>query len=104
MSWREMLSLKACTLLNPAGEAILVLSPSQLGGVTGDMGLTGEETFECDAGGTESWEGFGGVGYKPIDGLRDDFSEGTVEVVRCTMTRGWQGGYCPCSVSDRGRT
>jgi hypothetical protein len=86
-----MWSLKICTLLNPAGVAILVLSPSQLGGVTGDMELAGEVTFECDAGGAESREGSGGVGYEPTDGLRDDFSEGTVDVVRCTVTRGWGG-------------
>ena len=67
MSWREMLSLKICTLLNLAG------------------------VFECNAGGARSWEGPGGVGYEPTGGLRDDFSEGTVDVVRCTVTRGWDG-------------
>ena len=91
-------------IVRPGGEGDLGAVALVVGGATGDMELAGDEIFECDAGGTESREGSGGVGYELINGLRDDFSEGTVEVVRCTMTRGWQGGYCPCSVSDRGRT
>jgi hypothetical protein len=49
-----------------------------LGGVTGDIELAGEGTFECDAGGVGSWGTSVGVGYDSTDDLRD---EGTEEVV-----------------------
>jgi hypothetical protein len=44
------------------------------------MELAGEGTFECEAGGVGSWGPSVGVGYDSTDDLRDDFSEGIVEV------------------------
>lgn len=41
-------------VLDPVEEMILALLPSQLGGVTGDIELAKEGTFECNMEGVES--------------------------------------------------
>jgi hypothetical protein len=60
----ESLLSKICTLLGPA-DMTFALSPSWSDGVTRDMKLVGEETFECD-----TREGSGGIRYELADGLQ----------------------------------
>jgi hypothetical protein len=86
MAGRRCCPRFAC-LLGPA-ETTFALSPSWSDGVTRDMKLAGEETFECD-----TREGSGGVGYELADSLQvhDDFTEGTVKVVGSAGTRELDG-------------